>query len=175
MGQIVASGINMPIQTKPRIRPVHDGSRSDQEEWLAPPGQNVLNANPEQLVQGSQSTARSLRVQSPQLPTERQVSKTRSFREQMALTIQSRRLRSDAIIARILTGQSESDSRQVIHFAGVRRFGETQAVLTPRDADPNLTRENAGRVFLRTDLVEIEFSSLNRVCESGTLQNGGGG
>jgi len=33
-------------------------------------------------------------------------------------------------------------------------------VLTTRDADPNLTGENAGRVFLRTDLVEIEFSSL---------------
>ena len=114
-------------------------------------------------------------MQSPQLPTERQVSRTRSFRERMALTIQSRRFRSDAIIARILTEQSELDSRQVIHFAGVRRFGETQAVLTTRDADPNLRRENAGRVFLRTDLVEIEFSSLNLVCESGTLQNGGGG
>jgi len=93
----------------------------------------------------------------------------------MALTIQSRRFRSDAIIARILTERSESDSRQVIHFAGVRRFGETPAALTTRDADPNLTRENVGRVFLRTDLVEIEFSSLNLVCESGTLQNGGGG
>jgi hypothetical protein len=78
----------------------------------------------------------------------------------MALTIQSRRFRSDAIIARILAEQSESDSRQVIHIAGVRRFGETSAVLTTRDADPNLTRENAGVCFLRTDLVEIEFSSL---------------
>src|SRR5438309_833742 len=158
------SGDPRPIQPKSRSMPVHDGSRSDQDERLPPPGPAHSQRNPERLVQGSQSTARSLRVQSQQLPTERQVSKTRSFREQMALTIQSRRLRSDAIIARILTGQSESDSRQVIHFAGVRRFGETQAVLTPRDADPNLTRENAGRMFLRTDLVEIEFSSLNRVC-----------
>ena len=33
-------------------------------------------------------------------------------------------------------------------------------MLTTRDADPNLTGENAWRVFLRTDLVEIEFSSL---------------
>ena len=115
--------------------------------------------HPEQLVQGSQSTARSLRVQSQQLPTERQVSKTRSFREQMALTIQSRRLRSDAIIARILTGQSESDSRQVIHFAGVRRFGETQAVLTTRDADPNLTRENAGVCFCAQTLLKSNFTA----------------
>ena len=34
-------------------------------------------------------------------------SRTRSFRERMALTIQSRRSRSDAIIARILTEQAD--------------------------------------------------------------------
>jgi len=87
-------------------------------------------------------------------------SRTRSFRERMALAIQSRRSRSDAVIARILTEHAESDSRQVIHIAGVRRFGKTSTVLTTRDTDLNLTQENAGRVFLRTDLVEIEFSSL---------------
>src|SRR6267143_1085074 len=73
MGQIVASGINMLLQTNPRTRPVHDGARSDQDEWLAPPGPECSQRNPEQLVQGSQSTARSLRLQSQQLPTERQV------------------------------------------------------------------------------------------------------
>src|ERR1700693_3152183 len=37
------------------------------------PDHHILNAIPEQFVQGSQSTARSLRVQSQQLPTESQV------------------------------------------------------------------------------------------------------
>src|SRR5207249_6268476 len=62
-----------PIQTKPRSMPVHHGSRSDQDERLPPPGPERSQRNPEQLVQGSQSTARSLRVQSQQLPTESQV------------------------------------------------------------------------------------------------------
>src|ERR1700674_2281320 len=53
--------------------PVHDGSRSDQDEGLPPPGPAHSQRNPEQFVQGSQSTARSLRVQGQQLPTESQV------------------------------------------------------------------------------------------------------
>ena len=53
--------------------PVHDRSRSDQDESLPPPGPPHSQRNPEQFVQGSQSTARSLRVQSQQLPTESQV------------------------------------------------------------------------------------------------------
>ena len=52
--------------------PVHDGSRSDQDERLPPPGPERSQRNPEQLVQGSESTARLLRVQSQQLPTESQ-------------------------------------------------------------------------------------------------------
>jgi hypothetical protein len=62
------SGDPRPIQTKPRPMPVHDGSRSDQDERLPPPGPARSQRNPEQLVQGGQSTARSLRVQSQQLP-----------------------------------------------------------------------------------------------------------
>jgi len=53
--------------------PVHHGSRSDQDERLPPPGPEGLQCNPEQLVQGSHSTARSLRVQSQQLLTQSQV------------------------------------------------------------------------------------------------------
>src|SRR5271167_3725041 len=53
--------------------PVHDGSGSDQDERLPPPGPAHSQRNPEQFVQGSQSTARSLRVESQQLPTESQV------------------------------------------------------------------------------------------------------
>jgi hypothetical protein len=66
------SGDPPPIQTKSRSMPVHDRSRSDQDESLPPPGPHSQR-NPEQFVQGSQSTARSLRVQSQQLPTESQV------------------------------------------------------------------------------------------------------
>jgi len=53
--------------------PVHDGSRSDQDERLGPPTPERSQRNPEQLVLGRQSTARLLRVQSQQLPTESQV------------------------------------------------------------------------------------------------------
>jgi len=67
------SGDPRPIQAKSRSMPVHDGSRSDQDERLPPPGPAHSQRNPEQSVRGSQSTARSLRVQSQQLPTESQV------------------------------------------------------------------------------------------------------
>ena len=67
------SGDPRPIQTKPGAMPVHDGSRSDQEERLGPPGPACSQRNPEQFVQGSESTATLLRVQSQQLPTESQV------------------------------------------------------------------------------------------------------
>ena len=53
--------------------PVHDGSGSNQDERLPPPRPERSQRNPEQLVQGSQSSARPLRVQSEQLPTESQV------------------------------------------------------------------------------------------------------
>jgi hypothetical protein len=67
------SGDPRPIQTKSRSMPVHDASRSDQDERLSPPGPAHSQGNPEQFVQGSQSTARLLRVKSQQLPTESQV------------------------------------------------------------------------------------------------------
>ena len=53
--------------------PVHDGSGSNQDERLPPPRPERSQRKPEQLVQGSQSSARALRVQSEQLPTESQV------------------------------------------------------------------------------------------------------
>src|SRR5205807_2708645 len=64
-----------PIQMKPLPMPVHDGSRSDQDERLPPPGPASSQRHPEQLVQGSPSMARPLHVQSQQLLTERQVFK----------------------------------------------------------------------------------------------------
>src|SRR5882762_5783035 len=61
---LAESGDPRPIQTKSRSMPVYDGSRSDQDERLPPPGPAHSQRNPEQFVPGSQSTARSLRVQS---------------------------------------------------------------------------------------------------------------
>jgi hypothetical protein len=53
-------------------------------------------------------------------------SRTRSSREWKALTNQPRKCRSDTIMARIVAEKSESSFSQVIHSAGVRRFGEAQ-------------------------------------------------
>src|SRR5215472_532724 len=53
--------------------PVHDCSGSNQDERLPPPRPECSQRNPEQLVQGSQSSAGPLRVQCEQLPTESQV------------------------------------------------------------------------------------------------------
>jgi hypothetical protein len=69
------SGDPGPIQTKPRTMPVHDRSRSDQYQRLPPPGPARLQRNPEQFVQGRQSMARSLRMQSQQLLTKSEVFK----------------------------------------------------------------------------------------------------
>ena len=64
------SGDPCPIHAETSLMPVHNGSRSDQDERLGPPGPERSQRNPEQFVQGSQSTARSLRMQSQQLSTE---------------------------------------------------------------------------------------------------------
>jgi len=53
------SGDPRPIQTKSRSMPVHDGSSSDQDERLPRPRPAHSQRNPEQFVQGRQSTARS--------------------------------------------------------------------------------------------------------------------
>jgi hypothetical protein len=89
--------------------PAHDGSRSDQDERLRPFGPERFQRDPEQLVQGSQSTARSFGVQGQQLLTETQVFEDEILpRERKALTIQPRTCRTDTIMARILSEQSEA-------------------------------------------------------------------
>jgi hypothetical protein len=55
--------------------PVHDGSGSNRDERLPPPGPDYSQGNQEQLVQKSQSAARSLGVQSQQLLMKSQVFK----------------------------------------------------------------------------------------------------
>jgi|SRR5437773_8217339 len=44
------SGDPSPIQTKPRPMPVHDGSRSDQDERLPPPGPDRSQRKPERAA-----------------------------------------------------------------------------------------------------------------------------
>jgi hypothetical protein len=127
------SGDPRPIETKPGAMPVHDGSRSDQDERLGPPGPARSQGNPEQLVQGSESTARLLRVQSQQLPPESQVLEDEVLpgtenADQATEEMSERHDHSRNYIGKVRIELL----RQVIHFAGVRRFGE--AVVTPNQS-----------------------------------------
>jgi hypothetical protein len=112
------SGDPPPIQTKSRSMPVHDGSRSDQDERLGPPRPERSQRNPEQLVLGRQSTARSLRVQSQQLPAESQV-----FKDEVLAGTESADYPAEEMSERHDHGKNPA-SRQVIDFVGVRGFGE---------------------------------------------------
>jgi hypothetical protein len=131
------SGDPRPIQTKSRSMPVHDGSRSDQDERLGAPGPERSQRNPEQFVQGSQSTARLLRVQSQQLPTESQVLEDEVLPERKTLTNQPRKCRSDTIMARILAEKSESSFAPSHSFCRCTTFWRGTAsrtvVLSVRD------------------------------------------
>jgi len=77
-------------------------------------------------VQGSQSSAGSVRVHSEQLPTESQVFEDEALAGAKRADDPPRRCRSDTIMARILSELSNSVPvfRKVIRFADVR-FGET--------------------------------------------------
>jgi hypothetical protein len=120
--------------------PVHHGSMSDQDERLPPPGPEPSQRNPKQLVQGSQSTARPLRVQSQQLLTQRQV-----FEDEVLPGTESADHPPEEMPERHDHGKnlSESSFRQVIHSEGVRRFGETQLSHSPKRCNP-LVLDNAG-------------------------------
>src|ERR1700738_3249963 len=102
--------------------PPHDGSTSDQDERLCPPGPERSQRDPEQLVQGSQSTPRSFGVQSQQLLTERQV-----FEDEVLPGTESADHPAEEKPKRHEPQESYRNSpnralRQVVHFAGVRRF-----------------------------------------------------
>ena len=108
--------------------PVHDASGSNQDERLPPPRPERSQRHPEQLVQGSQSSARPLRVQSEQLPTESQV-----FEDEVLAGAK----RADDPPEEMPERHNHDKNNigtiriqlfcQVIHFAGVRRFGEAHA------------------------------------------------
>jgi hypothetical protein len=115
--------------------PVHDGSRSDQDERLPPPGPERSQRNTEQLAHGSQSTARLLRVQSQHLATESQVLEDEVLpgteNAYQPAEEKSERYDHGKNMARILAENPNPAFRQVIHSAGVRRFGEAQVPCLP--------------------------------------------
>jgi hypothetical protein len=90
-----------------------------------PPGPERSQHNPEQLVHGSQSTARSLRMQSQQLSTESQV-----FKDEVLAGAESADHPADEMPPRSWQEYYRKSPnralRQVIHFVSVRRFGEAQ-------------------------------------------------
>ena len=104
--------------------PVHDGSGSNQDERLPPPGPEHSQGNPEQLVQDSQSTARSLRVQSQQLLLESQV-----LKDELLMGAESAEQRAEQMAERHDHAKNLTETSgipalcQVIHSANVRRFG----------------------------------------------------
>jgi hypothetical protein len=164
------SGDPRPIQTKPCSMPVHNGSRSDQDERLGPPRPERSQRNPEQLVQGSQSSARPLRMQSEQLPTESQV-----LEDEVLPGTESADQPADTIMARIVAEKSEFSFSQVIHSAGVRRFGEAQR------SRENGSTKRKGRIERQFSLCPIEgllktnvsklFSRCNFFLLNGILRN----
>jgi hypothetical protein len=117
------SGDPRPIQTKPRPMPVHDGSRSDQDERLPPLGRERSRSNPEQLVQGSQSMARSFGVESQQLPTESQV-----FEDEVLAGTESADYPAEEMSERLDHGKNFSGKDRIKlasshSFRSVRPFG----------------------------------------------------
>src|SRR5271169_526081 len=90
------------------------------------PDQNVFNATQNSLCKAvNRRRGRCARTAS-NCGRRARFSRRRSSRDLKAQTIHPRRCRSEGDMARILSEQSKSSIRQVIHSEGVRRFGETQ-------------------------------------------------
>ena len=89
------------------------------------PDHHILNAIPEQFVQGSQSTARSLRVQRQQLPTESQVFEDQVLPRTEGADHPAEEMSERRDHSKNLTGKARIElCAKSIHFKGVRRFGE---------------------------------------------------
>src|ERR1700680_3444478 len=122
---VADSGDPRPIQTKSRSMPVHDGSRSDQDERLPSPGPAHSQRNPEQFVQGSQSTARSLRVQSQQLPTESQIFEDEVLPRTEGADHPAEEMSERRDHSKNLSGKARIElCANSIHSKGARRSGE---------------------------------------------------
>jgi len=90
---------------------------------LVHPDQNVLNATQNSLCRAVNRVRGCCACRASNCRRRARFSRTRSSRERKVLTNQPRRCRSDTIMARIVAEKSESSFSQVIHSAGVRRFG----------------------------------------------------
>ena len=101
---------------------------------LVHPDQNVLNATQNSLCRAVNRRRGCCACRASNCRRRARFSRTRSSREWKALSNQRRKCRSDTIMARIVAEKSESSFSQVIHSAGVRRFGEPQ-VFTPYEND----------------------------------------
>ena len=91
------------------------------------PDQNDLNATQNSLCRAVNRRRGCCACRASNCRRRARFSRTRSSRERKVPTNQPRKCRSDTIMARIVSGKSESSFSQVIHSAGVRRFGEAQA------------------------------------------------
>ena len=94
---------------------------------LVHPDQNVRNATQNSLCRAVNRRRGCCACRASNCRRRASFSRTRSSREWKALTNQPRKCRSDTIMARIVAEKSESSFSQVIHSAGVRRFGEAHA------------------------------------------------
>src|SRR6516225_3458013 len=90
------------------------------------PDQNVLNATQNSLCRAVNRVRGRCACKASSCRRRAKFSRARFSRERKELTIHLRRCRSDTIMARILSQLPDSALRQVIHFAGVRPFGEAQ-------------------------------------------------
>jgi hypothetical protein len=90
------------------------------------PDQNVLNATQNSLCRAVNRRRGCCACRASNWRRRARFSRTRSSRERKTLTNQPRKCRSDTIMARILAENPNPAFRQVIHSAGVRRFGEAQ-------------------------------------------------
>jgi len=93
---------------------------------LVHPDQNVLNATQNSLCRAVNRRRGCCACRAGNCRRRVRFSRTRSSRERKVLTNHPRKCRSDTIMARIVVEKSESSFSQVIHSAGVRRFGEAQ-------------------------------------------------
>jgi hypothetical protein len=106
--------------------PADHGSRCNQNERLFPPEPHLPQHNPEQLMQGGQSTTRTFGVQSQQLLTESEIFQNEVLPELKVLTTHPKKCRSEVttteIVARILSKSAASSSPASHSFRECTKF-----------------------------------------------------
>src|SRR6266436_934794 len=123
-------GKPFPIQPKTSLMPTDNRSRCNQNERLFPFIPKPSQHYPQQLVQRTESTARSCGMQSQQLLTQSQVFEDEIFSGTQRTDKPSQKLpernENDRNHGLNLIGTSASSSFQLIHSASARGFDEGQ-------------------------------------------------